>query len=103
MESLYETALNNTAAQAPARINSMMSVFFDGEEPLELEEVFREEGLYILSNPQKDYGAATMLYPGLLQSIAESTQSGFISCQAVSMRCCLSKRTMVWTQRNYRA
>ena len=77
VESLYETALNNTAAQAPARINSMMSVFFDGEEPLELEEVFREEGLYILSNPQKDYGAATMLYPGLLQSIAESTQSGF--------------------------
>ena len=73
VESLYETALNNTAA----RINSMMSVFFDGEEPLELEEVFREEGLYILSNPQKDYGAATMLYPGLLQSIAESTQSGF--------------------------
>ncbi len=77
VDSLYETALKNTAAQAPARINSMMSLFFDSMEPLEPKEVFRNEGLYILSNPQKDYGAAVMLYPGLLQSIAEATQSSF--------------------------
>ena len=77
VDSLYETALKNIAAQAPARINSMMSLFFDSMEPLEPKEVFRNEGLYILSNPQKDYGAAVMLYPGLLQSIAEATQSSF--------------------------
>ncbi len=77
VESLYETALNNTVAQAPAQINSMMSLFIDGEKPLAPEEVFREEDLYILSNPQKNNGAATMLYPGLLQSIAEATQSSF--------------------------
>ena len=77
VDSLYETALKNTAAQAPAQINSMMSLFFDSMEPLEPKEVFRNEGLYILSNPQKDYGAAVMLYPGLLQSIAEATQSSF--------------------------
>lgn len=77
VESLYEAALSNTAAQEPAQINSMMSVFFDGEEPLAPEEVFREEGMYILSNPHKNNGAVTMLYPGLLQSIAEATQSGF--------------------------
>ena len=52
VDSLYETALKNTAAQAPARINSMMSLFFDSMEPLEPKEVFRNEGLYILSNPQ---------------------------------------------------
>lgn len=77
VESLYETALNNTAAQAPARINSMMSMLFDGEEPLAPEEVFREEGFCVLSNPQKSNGAAAMLYPGLLQSIAEATRSSF--------------------------
>lgn len=77
VDSLYETALKNTAAQAPAQINSVMSMFFDGLEPLEPKEVFRNEGLYILSNPQKDHGAAVMLYPGLLQSIAEAAHSSF--------------------------
>ena len=77
LDSLYETALKNTVDQAPAQINSMMSVLFEGEEPLEPGEVFREEGLYILSNPQKSNGAAVILYPGLLQSIAEATQSSF--------------------------
>lgn len=77
VESLYETALDNTAAQAPAQINSMMSMFYGGEEPLAPEDVFREEGLYVLSNPQKHNGAAVMLYPGFLQSIAEATQSSF--------------------------
>lgn len=77
VDSLYETALKNTAAQAPAQINSMMSLLFGGEEPLAPEEVFREEGFYVLSNPQKSNGAAAMLYPGLLQSIAEATQSSF--------------------------
>lgn len=77
VDSLYETALKNTAAQMPVQINSMMSMFFDSVEPLELKEVFHNEGLYILSNPQKDHGAVTMLYPGLLQSIAEATRSSF--------------------------
>lgn len=77
VDALYETALKNTAAQVPVQINSMMSMFFDSVEPLELKEVFRNEGLYILSNPQKDHGAVTMLYPGLLQSIAEATRSSF--------------------------
>ena len=77
LDSLYETALKNTVDQAPAQINSMMSVLFGGEESLAPEEVFRDEGLYILTNPQKNNGAAAMLYPGLLQSIAEATQSSF--------------------------
>lgn len=33
--------------------------------------------MYVLTNPQKSKGAAAMLYPGLLQSIAEATQSSF--------------------------
>ena len=77
VDSLYETALKNTTVQMPVQINSMMSMFFDSVESLEPKEVFRNEGLYILSNPQKDHGAVTMLYPGLLQSIAEATQSSF--------------------------
>lgn len=78
LESLYEIALKNTVARAPAQISSVMSMFCEGEEFLEPEDVFSEERkLYILSNPQKNNGAATMLYPGLLQSIAEGSQSDF--------------------------
>lgn len=77
LDSLYETALKNTVDQAPAQINSMMSVLFGGEESLAPEDVFQDGGLYILTNPQKDHGAVTMLYPGLLQSIAEATRSSF--------------------------
>lgn len=78
LESLYGTALDNTVAQAPARICSLISIYSDGEEPLAPEEVFSEEqDLYVLSNPQKWNGAATLLYPGLLQSIADATHSSF--------------------------
>lgn len=77
LDSLYETALKNTIDQAPAQINSMMSVLFGGEESLAPKEVFQDGGLYILTNPQKNNGAAVLLYPGLLQSIAEATQSSF--------------------------
>ncbi len=78
VESLYEMALNNTASQMPVQICSLRSVYFDEEESLEPGEVFSEEPeMYVLTNPQKSRGAATMLYPGLLQSIAEATQSSF--------------------------
>ena len=43
VETLYETALDNTAVQMPAQICSLMSVYFDGEESLEPGEVFSEE------------------------------------------------------------
>ena len=78
VDALYETALENTAAQAPARIRSLMSAYSGGEESLAPEEVFSEEQeLYVLTNPQKWNGAAAMLYPGLLQSIAEATGASF--------------------------
>lgn len=78
MESLYGTALDNTVAQAPAQISSLISIYSDGEEPLTPEKVFSEEqDLYVLSNPQKWHGAAAILYPGLLQSIADAAQSSF--------------------------
>lgn len=78
MESLYGTALDNTVAQAPAQISSLISIYSSGEEPLAPEEVFSEEqDLYVLSNQQKWHGAAAILYPGLLQSIADATQSSF--------------------------
>ncbi len=78
MESLYGTALDNTVAQAPAQISSLISIYSDGEEPLTPEKVFSEEqDLYVLSNPQKWHGAAAILYPGLLQSIADASQSSF--------------------------
>lgn len=78
MESLYGTALDNTVAQAPAQISSLISIYSGGEEPLTPEKVFSEEQeLYVLSNSQKWHGAAAVLYPGLLQSIADAAQSSF--------------------------
>lgn len=77
-ESLYGMALENTAAQAPARIRSLIYAYSGGEEALAPEEVFSErQELYVLTNLQQWNGAAAMLYPGLLQSIAEATGSSF--------------------------
>ena len=66
VDSLYETALKNTAAQAPAQINSMMSLLFGGEEPLAPEEVFREEGFYFYPelHPLPDGGTGHGIYVG---------------------------------------
>lgn len=77
-KSLYEKALKNTVEQAPAQIKSLMSVISDMEESLAPEDTFTYlQGIYVLTNQEKRYGAATMLYPGLLQSIAEGSQTSF--------------------------
>lgn len=77
LECLYETALKNTMEQAPARVISTGDMIDYGEEKSKRpEEVSCEdEETYILENPGATGGAAAMLYPGVLQTIAEKRGS----------------------------
>ncbi len=76
-ESLYETALKNTMEQAPARVISLDDMIDYGTESSKRpEEVSYENGkIYVLGNSGTVGGAAAMLYPGVLQTIAESSGS----------------------------
>lgn len=77
-EILYEIALKNTVEQLPVRIMDIRDVLCDAEKSLELEEVFSEEdATYTLTNSKYYDGASVLLYPGLLQSLAEKTGSDF--------------------------
>lgn len=73
LESLYETALKNTMEQAPAQIISLDDMIDYGpEKTRQPEEVFYEdEKTYILGNFDTAGGAATVLYPGVLRTIAD--------------------------------
>lgn len=76
VENLYETALKNTMEQLPAMIISMDGLLDGSEEPRPPEQVICENGrLYILGNGGDNGGAAVILYPGVLQALAE--KSGF--------------------------
>lgn len=77
LESLYETALKNTMEQAPARVISLDDMIdYGAEKTKRPEEVIYENGkTYILGNSGTAGGAAAMLYPGVLQTIAENSGS----------------------------
>ena len=77
LESLYETALKNTMEQTPARVISLDDMSDYGPEKSKRpEEVSYETGkTYILGNSGTVGGAAAMLYPGVLQTIAENSSS----------------------------
>lgn len=95
---LYESAKKNTPELLPASVENMVKVLNDFAEQRqqeqelkrkdnweeawwkEIEEEIRQEeasGLYVLSNEEKTYGAAVILYPDLLERISEKLQSGF--------------------------
>ena len=77
LESMYETALKNTMEQTPARVISLDDMIDYGPEKSKRpEEVSYENGkTYILGNSGTVGGAAAMLYPGVLQTIAENSSS----------------------------
>ncbi len=78
VDNLYDTALKNTMLQAPAEIISMNGMLDGTEEKKSPEEVFCENGqMYILGSSGYRNGAAVILYPGILQALAESSGSNF--------------------------
>lgn len=88
-EELYRIAMENTPVLFPSVIDSMQEVMRGIlEEGLqeELKEEFPPAGqireemkmpMYVLTNRQKLYGAACMLYPGVLKAFGEQTGQDF--------------------------
>lgn len=76
-ESLYDAALKNTMEQAPARIISVDDMIDYGPEKSKRpDEVSCENGqTYVLGNSGTVGGAAAIVYPGVLQTIAENSGS----------------------------
>ncbi len=74
VDSLYETVLANMASQMPAQIGDLSSSLAGEKEIWKPEEVSCQAGrIYVLQNAGERYGASTLLYPGVLQTLAENS------------------------------
>lgn len=74
VDSLYEAALGNIVHRIPAQVMELESVLTGKDAPKKPEEVScQSNGLYILRNAGEKYGAAALLYPGVLQALAENS------------------------------
>ena len=74
VDSLYESVLANMVCQMPAQVSEIDSVLTGDEGGGKPEEVScQEKKLYVLRNTEESHGAATLLYPGVLQALAENS------------------------------
>lgn len=73
-EELFRQALENTPRLLPATIRRMQDVVREMMKDRQMEEdLFENEiPMYIMSNPIKMNGAATMAYPGVIRNFAET-------------------------------
>lgn len=85
-EVVYQDALNNTIKAHPPQLMTLQSIIgemmfpssmFSNEVNWEAPEVCEMKSYepYVLTNPSKQYGAATLLYPEVLQQISDNAQS----------------------------
>lgn len=85
-EVVYQDALKNTVKAYPAQITTLQSIIgemmfhhsmFSNEVNWETPEVCEMKSYepYVLTNPSKQYGAATLLYQEVLQQISDNAQS----------------------------
>lgn len=82
MEELHEKAIKNAIKLLPAQFMSMRQAMKEilneqGKDSDELEEESENEVMYILTNSLKNFGAATLAYPHVLEMIAEMLQEDF--------------------------
>lgn len=63
---LYVWAHRNTATLFPARLQTMLSVI---KEMMDLEDGSEEDFMYVLTNEKRNFGAACILYPDMLNQI----------------------------------
>ena len=74
VDSLYESVLANMVCQMPAQVSEIDSVLTGDDGGGKPEEVScQEKKLYVLRNTEESHGAATLLYPGVLQALAENS------------------------------
>ncbi len=76
-EILFQMAFENTVAQIPVYISGLKDML-SGQPAKSLQEFYCEkDALYVLSNMTVNGGATALIYPGVLQTLADNCQSGF--------------------------
>ncbi len=88
IETIYQDALANTVREQPAQIISLSELMYEmmfdrllsgkeaiWEEPESCEMKPYEQ--YVLTNPSKMFGAATLLYPSVLQQLSDNMKANF--------------------------
>lgn len=75
-DALFKEAYANTPKIFPGSIRDMEEVFKDYDSVLEAGYENEDERMYIATNGEKFYGAAVILYDGLLESFAEKIGHG---------------------------
>lgn len=76
-EDMYEQALKNMERISPPIMLKLENILYLDEDDSILSKKLEPYTQYILSNDARSYGAAAMLYPGLLQEIGEATGDSF--------------------------
>ena len=77
-QELEKAALENMPCLLPAQLSDMGGLFFNRESHNYLDETGEMNGdLYVLTNKNKTLGAATMLYPGVMEKITEKMKAPF--------------------------
>jgi Family of unknown function (DUF5688) len=78
-DELHDIAVQNTAELRPATFRSMQEVIMEMMGASELADMDMSGGMpmYVLTNEDKMHGAATMLYPKLMDEIAEKVGGDF--------------------------
>lgn len=75
-QTLMHLAQDNTPKLIPMTFLSMHEVLRQLDPEYELSDSMQED-LYVLSNQQKVFGATSILYPGVLEEVAQVLQSDF--------------------------
>ena len=74
VDSLYREALQNMQHQMPVQIKNLNDFLLSGEANQKPEQVScNPVELYVMTNAKGEYGAATLLYPEVLQTLAENS------------------------------
>jgi len=78
-DELHDIAVQNTAENRPVSFRSMQEVIMEMMGASELEDMDMSGGMpmYVLTNEDKMHGAAVMLYPNLMDEIAEKVGGDF--------------------------
>ena len=77
-ETIYEMALKNMVEHMPAKVMDIIDLLDFSERADDPENMACEMGrLYVLTNSERFHGASAMVYPGVLQTLAENCGSNF--------------------------
>lgn len=78
---LYHLARRNTCRLLPPKLSGMFQVIQDISDGMEMDfwdmRIFEDEVMYVLTNQERSYGAVCILYPEVIQGIADFFSNNF--------------------------